>query len=274
MLKRFVFAGLQRTGLTLLAFRLRELSLQLDYRARRRNRRYASGVGPDGLPLPGPRLITLVAGTPDVGWFLESGKTFTNSVRSILSRNQVDIDSFQTMLDFGCGCGRTLRHWSDLEGVQIHGTDYNADLIEWCRDNLPFATFRVNDLEPPLDYPDGTFDFIYAFSVFTHLPEDLQLRWIAELRRVLKPGGYLLITTHGDWHVDYLEESEVAMYRSGNMVVRHEDVAGTNLCSTFHPREYLSSTLLTGFDIVEHASVAADETGGVMQDMTLARLTE
>jgi hypothetical protein len=41
-------------------------------------------------------------------------------------------------------------------------------------------------------------DCIYAISVFTHLSAELQDLWMKELRRIVRPGGHLLITTHGE----------------------------------------------------------------------------
>ena len=61
--------------------------------------------------------------------------------------------------------------------------------------------------QPPergVDYPDATFDLIYAFSVFTHLAPAGQTFWIAELTRVLKPGGCLFLTTHGEHYLPQL----------------------------------------------------------------------
>ena len=265
---------LERTGLTPLAFRTHELIRRFDLRAMRRNRAYASGIGPDGLPLPPPRLITLVAGDPDIGWFLESSRTFADSLDAMLSRNGLELSQFGTILDFGCGVGRLIRTFSGMQDVRLLGTDYNPELIGWCRENLPFAEFSVNDLAPPLDYADDSVDFVYAFSVFTHLPENLQRQWITELHRILRPGGYLLITTQGDSYLGIMTESERARYHSGNLVVRSESGAGTNRCAAFHPETYLRTDLLDAFKIVEHAAVSRNETGGVLQDMVLAKLDE
>jgi SAM-dependent methyltransferase len=272
LIRRAVVSGLERFGLTLSAFRLRELSLLLDYRTFLRNRKYASGKAPDGYPIPPSRLITLVAGTADIDWFLDSARTFNQSLRAMLSRNGIAIEEFDSILDFGCGCGRTIRTFHDLEHTRLLGSDYNPELIQWCRVNLPFAKFSVNGLAPPLSYEDDSVDFIYSFSVFTHLPENLQYAWIAELCRVLRPGGYLMLTTHGETYLDRLTRDERATFKRGEVVVRNERVAGTNLCSAFHPPEFLKNRLLARFELIEHASVSHGETGGVLQDMTLVRL--
>ena len=104
------------------------------------------------------------------------------------------------MLDSGCGCGRVLRQWAGLDGVRVVGTDYNPELVDWCRENLPFAEVRRNGAAPPLPAGDSEFGLIYAFSVFTHLGETAQVAWMRELERALEPGGLLLFTAKGDVH--------------------------------------------------------------------------
>jgi hypothetical protein len=88
----------------------------------------------------------------------------------------------------------------------LHGTDIDERAIRWAQANMPYATFKVNDPLPPLDYPDDFFDLVYNHSVFTHLDEEFQDRWLAELRRVTKPGGTILLTVHGDDALRYYEE--------------------------------------------------------------------
>ncbi len=60
-----------------------------------------------------------------------------------------------------------LRQWNDLAGTAFYGTDLNAELVEWCSRQLPFAAVSVNALEPPTSFDNESFDAIYAFSVFT-----------------------------------------------------------------------------------------------------------
>jgi SAM-dependent methyltransferase len=153
------------------------------------------------------------------------------------------------LLDFGIGCGRVARHWRDLEEVEIHGTDYNTRLVQWCDDNLPFVHAARNQLTPPLGYPDGMFGAAYAISVLTHLPEGLQVAWMRELRRVLRPDGRLLVTTHGRPLASHMQPDERVRFERGEMVVRHRNAAGSNLCVTYHPHEWFISHLCDGFDV-------------------------
>src|SRR5262249_53918525 len=145
----------------------------------------------DGRPLPPRRLMVRVAGTADAYWFLRSGRAAYDAIAG-----HVDLDGLSSVLDFGCGCGRVTRYWSDFAGG-VHGSDVSADAIAWCRANLTFADFQSNGLAPPLAAGDQSYDLVYALSVFTHLTAELQLAWRDELRRVLRPGGRLLVTTHG-----------------------------------------------------------------------------
>ena len=143
--------------------------------------------------------------------------------------------------------------------------------VEWCRANLPFARFEINRLDPPLEFEDESFDLVYALSVFTHLTDELQLAWRDELRRVLGPGGSLLLTTHGSSYVPRLDTSERKRFERGELVVRWGDVPGTNLCSAYHPERYLRETFARGFAFVELEPEGAR--GNPTQDLVLLRKT-
>lgn len=204
---------------------------------------------PDGLPVPPAVLRLRVVGTGDFDWFLQSGERAATGIRAALARHDMSIDAQGRVLDFGCGCGRVTRWWAGVRGVQ--GCDVSTEAVAWCRANLPFARFSVSGAVPPLPYPDATFDFVYALSVFTHLVEAQQVAWMNELRRVLKPGGLLLITTHGSGYAGQLSVAERARYDAGDLVVRWPGMAGLSLCAAFHPERYVRGRFSAGFDILE-----------------------
>jgi SAM-dependent methyltransferase len=155
----------------------------------------ANGAAAD---LPPAELRYRVSSSPDAENFIAIGKTCANDIQSALRNVGHELTEFTHILDFGCGCGRTLVHLKDLApNAQFDGTDIDAGAIEWCRQNLHFATFSVGKASPPADYASESFDFIYAISVFTHLDEDYQFRWLEELRRIAKPGAVLLLTVDG-----------------------------------------------------------------------------
>jgi SAM-dependent methyltransferase len=183
----------------------------------------------------------LVQGTTNVREFLTDGRGTATAVLDVLERSGVTLDSSKNILDFGCGCGRVIRHIHAMTGARCHGSDYNPVLVDWCKDNLPFAQFDVNGASPPLPHADGQFDVIYALSVFTHFPEELQAAWMSELCRVLKPGGHLLMTTHGESFLPYMSEEDRQKFRSGRLVVREAGPVGSNPFFAAHPPEYVKT---------------------------------
>ncbi len=215
----------------------------------RPNLRYWREGAPDGLPIPPLSLRMLVAASPDIGWFLDSGRRGAESVRDTLLRNGRDVARCRAILDFGCGCGRVTRHWSGLPG-EVHGTDMNARLVEWCRRRLAFGRFARNGMAPPLEYESGRFDLVYALSVFTHLTEALQHAWITELYRVIRPGGCLLLTTHGRKYVSELAPEEALRFSAGELVVR-DGPTGSNLCGSYHPEEWVRARLAGPFEVLD-----------------------
>lgn len=217
-----------------------------------RNAGYRLAGAPDGLPIPPVNLIYAAMRLTEISWYFNSGQLGAQSIISTLRENELSMEDFGTVLDFGCGCGRLIRQWRDPEVPRLHGTDCNPEQIEWCARKLGgLAQFRANKLEPPLDYQDETFDFVYAASVFTHLPEGLQYAWQDELKRVLKPGGYLLITTYGRGRLFQMISAERKLFLSGSLVVRGEADAGTNACAAFHPEEFVRTQLAKGLELVD-----------------------
>ena len=106
------------------------------------------------------------------------------------------------LLDFGCGAGRTLRHFLDeADSAEIWGCDIDQESIDWLERNLcpPLHALR-NEAAPGLPFEDGHFDLVWALSVFTHLADDAWAAWMLELHRVLADDGILIATSIGPHH--------------------------------------------------------------------------
>jgi len=125
------------------------------------------------------------------------------------------------VLDFGCGAGRTLRHFiADRSPGEFWGCDIDAVSIEWLQRTLspPLHPF-VNGELPPLDLPDEMFDLIYGVSVFTHLTRSWSA-WLLELRRLLKPDGLLIVTFMGEGQSRQVAGEEWDEQRVGMLTLR------------------------------------------------------
>ncbi|MFI6907106.1 class I SAM-dependent methyltransferase [Nonomuraea sp. NPDC050394] len=100
--------------------------------------------------------------------------------------------SGRRILDAGCGSGPLLSALRD-RGAIVTGVDVSAGMLELARRRLGAdADLRVADLAGPLAFPDDAFDDVIASLVLHYLQD-----WgptLAELRRVLKPGGRLLVS--------------------------------------------------------------------------------
>jgi SAM-dependent methyltransferase len=102
------------------------------------------------------------------------------------------------ILDFGCGCARTLRFFTLYQSTTaLYGGDVDREAIDWCTRCIDAAAFTCLEHEPPMPYPDGMFNGVTSFSVFTHLSESHHLAWLKDLLRVTVPGAVLVLTTQG-----------------------------------------------------------------------------
>ena len=103
------------------------------------------------------------------------------------------------VLDFGCGAGRTLRHFvREAATSEFWGCDIDEPSVEWLRRNLsPPFHIAANGEAPPLGFDDGYFDLVYVISVFTHLTDSWS-PWLLEMHRVLADDGILIATFMGE----------------------------------------------------------------------------
>lgn len=190
------------------------------------------------------------------------------------------LDSFQphidlngkTILDWGCGPARVVRHLPELlsGGTHIHGTDYNPETVAWCREYITGVTFSMNGLNPPTAYPDAQFDAIYGISIFTHLSESNHYQWFHELMRMTRPGGVVLLTLHGEAFLPKLTEPEQAQFKSGKLVVRGRAVEGHRVFAAFHPDPFVHSLFAPLADVLVHIKGQTRE-WGPEQDVWVVR---
>ena len=114
-------------------------------------------------------------------------------------------DPQQRLLDFGCGWGRLTQVFlRDFMTDHIVGCDVSAEALELFRKTKLGCPLIQVESRPPLALPDATIDFITAYSVFSHLSEEVHWEWVQELHRVLRPGGILAVTTRPREFIDHV----------------------------------------------------------------------
>ena len=122
------------------------------------------------------------------------------------------------ILDFGCGAGRVLRHFqTEGSNGEFWGCDIHAPSISWLAKNQPNCHVFQNRETAELPIESDSFDLIYVVSVFTHLTTTWKA-WFAELCRVLKPGGILLITFHNRVAYEYTTGQRFDENRTGMLL--------------------------------------------------------
>jgi len=158
------------------------------------------------------------------------------------------------ILDWGCGPGRVIRHMPEIvgNGCYFYGSDYNADYIKWCGGHIPGVTFKKNELDPPLQFNSDSMDIIYGISIFTHLSESKHIEWFGELMRVVKKGGILFITTHGDVVRENLTDEECKIYDEGKLVVRGKVKEGHRMYTAYQPISFMQRLLDGRAKILKH----------------------
>ena len=107
--------------------------------------------------------------------------------------------SRERVLDIGCGNGRLLQIFKDID-IDYTGVDASEKIIEQARRHYPKAKFQVSGALK-LHLPTNYFDKVYSVAVLHHIPsKEFRLKFLQEARRVLKPGGLLILTVWNLWN--------------------------------------------------------------------------
>lgn len=175
---------------------------------------------PNNLPLPPDQLAIRVGGTAQNA-FEEQGRGAKEFIISSLPENY-DFTN-KRVLDFGCGSGRILRHFNEeARKAEFWACDIDSSSISWLSENFPsYFRFICNTETADLPLESNYFDLIYVVSVFTHLTTTWR-SWLLELRRILKPGGILLVTFHNRIAYEYNTGQHFDEEKTG-MLAMHED---------------------------------------------------
>lgn len=170
------------------------------------------------------------------------------------------ISRHATILDYGCGYGRVMAELQRHGFDDLTGVDTSPAMLDRARRLHPTLRFATLDTPPLSPCPDACFDAVLLFAVLTCVPGDeAQRRLIAELNRVLKPGGLLYLSDlllqddernrgrHANHRGDY---GSYGVFETGDgAICRH------------HSREWLA-TLLPGFETIATRTITVPTMNG------------
>jgi len=157
-----------------------------------------SFVGKDHYPIPAVSDREGYHKDRHYDWWM-SGLRDCICAKRTLMRHGLSLNPGDNVFELGCASGRVLRHFACQEtGLTIWGADIQLRHVEWIRKFLP-ERIRVfqNSVLPQLPLESNSQKLVYGFSVFTHI-DDFELAWLAELRRILIPGGIAYLTIHSE----------------------------------------------------------------------------
>ena len=187
----------------------------------------ASTSPPAELPFPPEEMRRLVGPTEPALFDNPSGRLVLPSVPA---------EAYDSILDFGCGCGRLARQFIQQRPRPrtYLGIDLHRGMVQWCERNLaphaPGFRFEHHDVwnqafnskgsRDPLRFPvdSRSISLVNAWSVFTHLVESNAGHYLAEVERVLRDDGYF----HSTWFLfdksafPMMQEFQNALYINDN----------------------------------------------------------
>jgi SAM-dependent methyltransferase len=123
--------------------------------------------------------------------FFATGRTEIAKVLQHVEGLGLHLEPSAPVLDFGCGVGRLTRALAD-HFDECWGVDISPTMVQKARElnrDRPHCKFWLNETDNLKNFADGYFGFIYTSIVLQHIEAKYAINYIADLLRVLKPGG-------------------------------------------------------------------------------------
>lgn len=203
--------------------------------------------------------IRRVIGDAHIARFGMGGATIYHNVGAMLREMGTDWSAFPTILDWGCGAGRITRYLISETNAEVHGADIDVANVAWCAANLHPGKFRAVPLAPPTSFADKMFNLVIGASVVTHLTEEMQFAWLAELNRITAPGALVFLSVSGPVQFAYMGIPTDLFYAkeaAGFLDARRDPALDGHIANAeyyrtvWHSRRYIASTWSRYFDVV------------------------
>jgi SAM-dependent methyltransferase len=188
----------------------------------------------------------------EIASYAERGRNVISLVEETLAAAGKKVEDVGRWLDFGCGYGRVLRFL--LERVppeRVAASDVIAEGVEFCRSEFGVTGLRSSPELASVQL--GSFDFVYAVSVLSHLDERSSVDFLRLVGDSLTEGGIAMFTTHGAWSLAHpghygseyearAAEIEAAVRERGIFYLRY-DFAPDDYGMTWHSRGFVEETM-------------------------------
>ncbi len=171
------------------------------------------------------------------------------------------------ILDYGCGNGRLLNYLKKLP-IDYTGLDNSEKLIKICKEKYPDQKFILHQ-ETKLPFKDETFDEVLPIATLHHIPsKELRQETVAEFSRVLKHGGYLLMTNWNLWQKKYRKYVIKNIFTKNDLEWQDANIPWTfpntsktvqRYCHTFTKRELNKLAKQNNFKVIKQFYSRAGE---------------
>jgi len=146
-----------------------------------------------------------------------------------------------TVLDLACGNGRLYQLFDGLS-IDYVGMDQSEELIKKAQEKFPDVAFVAGEMTV-LPFEDSSHDIVYCIAAFHHLmSRELQIKSLGEMKRVLKPGGHVVMTNwnrYNNWVQNKIDLKKYTVVSENHVLVPWRNGPGDILAE----RHYFSFTI-------------------------------
>jgi SAM-dependent methyltransferase len=188
----------------------------------------------------------------EVKSYAQRARNVMDLIEEALSEAGRTFEDVERWLDFGCGYGRVVRFLvGRVPAERVFASDVISEGVDFCA-----AEFGLHPVysQAELDRVSlGSFDFIYAVSVITHLNERNSTAFLRLVGESLTEGGVALFTTHGRWSIENAglygfeyeaRQSEIAaLVQERGIAYLPYEFVGDDYGMTWHSREYIEAKM-------------------------------
>lgn len=160
------------------------------------------------------------------------------------------------LLEVGCGEGRGIE-WLTPKVASYSAIDKIVSVVEKLKAKFPQGDIISGNI-PPLPYVDNSFDCVVSFQVIEHIKDDHT--FLKEISRVLKPGGFALISTpnrplslsRNPWHErEYTADELTTLAKKYFSSVQMKGIGGNDKVMQYHERNRQSVNKIMKWDVLD-----------------------